>query len=126
MKRTTLIKALLFLSISFFTYSCYYDKEEQLYPVIDTNCDTSNVTYKNTISTMMASNCTSCHGANAVANGYKIDLTSYASIKANIDKIVNAIDHQPGFPPMPPTGAKMDACKIAQIKLWQTAGALNN
>lgn len=126
MKKTGILKTILFLLIFIFTYSCYNDSEEQLYPILNTNCDTSNVTYKNTISVIMGSNCTSCHGASALANGYKIDLSTYTLVQTNIDKIIGAVDHQSGFPPMPPTGAKMNTCKITQFKIWQKNGSLNN
>ena len=46
--------------------SCYYDSEEALYPVINSACDTTNVTFSGTIVSLLANNCLSCH-SNATA-----------------------------------------------------------
>jgi hypothetical protein len=107
--------------------SCYYDKEEILYPqgVCDTN---SAVTYSVSIAPVLNTNCnsTSCHGGSTPAAGIKLDV--YAGVKAVADngKLVGAVSHAAGFSPMPKNAAKISDCNIAKIKKWIAAGALNN
>jgi len=46
--------------------SCYYDNEENLYPELQQDCDTSNINFAGGIQPMLAANCFSCHSnANA-------------------------------------------------------------
>jgi hypothetical protein len=107
--------------------SCYYDKEEILYPqgVCDT---TSSITFSVSITPILSANCTSasCHGGNTPAAGIKLDV--YAGVKTVADngKLVGAISYAAGFSPMPKNGAKISDCNIAKIKKWVAAGALNN
>jgi len=107
-------------------YSCYYDNEEQLYPELSTNCDTTNVTYKATIAPLMANSCTGCHGANAASFGGNIDLRTYDNVKTNIGRILGCVQQLSGYSPMPKGGSKLSDCKINQLKKWNSDGATNN
>jgi len=40
--------------------------------------------------------------------------------------LAGAIEHTPGFTPMPQFGDKLSDCNIAIIKAWINNGALNN
>jgi hypothetical protein len=106
------------------TSSCYYDKEEILYP--DGVCDTANVTYSRSVTPVLSANCTSCHGGNTPSAGISLD--NYNGIKAVADngKLWGAVSHTAGFSPMPKNSAKMNSCNITKIKKWIDAGALNN
>ena len=42
--------------------SCYYDNEEELYPNGSAPCDTSNVTFSNSVMPVINQYCISCHG----------------------------------------------------------------
>jgi hypothetical protein len=104
--------------------SCYYDKEEILYP--QTACDTVTVTYSGSVVPVLLSNCTSCHGGSAPSGG--ISLTTYAAVKAQADngKLWGSVSHTAGFSPMPKNASKLTTCSLAKIKKWIDAGAPNN
>ena len=116
----------IFISIAVLTCilsACRYDVQP------NETCDTSNVTYSNTITSIInAYGCTSssCHGGNNPQAG--IRLTDYAGVKAKIDdgRLWGAINHQSGFIPMPENAGKMSQCDINKIKVWIDAGAPNN
>ena len=109
--------------------SCYYDKKDQIYPqAVISTCDTSNVTYTATVSTILTNNCNSCHGASANISGGGISLSTYAAMKPYITngKLINSILQNGQASAMPKNGAKLDACTINKIIVWINKGALNN
>jgi len=81
-------------------------------------CDTTNVTYSGTIAPIMASYCTSCHGATAVSDGDGIDLRTYNDVKSNIVRVYGAMSGDPDYMLMP-NGVKLDNCTILKVKIWQ-------
>jgi len=103
--------------------SCYYDKEETLYPFL--KCDTSHVTYSQTIAPILSTNCNVCHGSANPLGG--VILNSWASIQVVITngKLIPAIDHTGPFQ-MPKGGSMLPDCTIEKIKRWITNGAPNN
>ncbi|MDX1939772.1 MAG: cytochrome c [Saprospiraceae bacterium] len=105
-------------------YACTSDNEEDLFP--DSDCDAKNVTYSQTVTSIIQSNCLSCHSQNIQTAG--INLEGYNNIKVYAQNgfLYGAISHAPGFTPMPFGGAKLSACDIQKIKAWIDAGALNN
>jgi hypothetical protein len=108
-------------SVSF--SGCYYDVEEELYGF----CDTTNVTFSGTVNNLLTSyGCLGCHSGSAPSGGFV--LSSHAAVKAKVTdgRLVGAINHHPGFSPMPQGGAKMNQCDIDKIEAWVTAGAPNN
>ena len=121
MKNLTLFISLLFVVIF---SSCYYDVEEELYP---NTCNTSGVTFSGTVNPLLSSyGCLGCHsGAGAQGN---VNLEGYNNVKAKVTdgKLWGAINHQPGFSPMPQGGSKMSSCDISKIKAWIDAGIPNN
>ncbi|MCX6243160.1 MAG: cytochrome c [Bacteroidetes bacterium] len=103
--------------------SCYYDKEETLYPF--KACDTTNVTYSQTVAPIIATNCNTCHsGQNPTG---KINLDSWPSLTVSVNngKLVPAIEHTGPFP-MPQGGSKLSDCDISRIKKWISNGAPDN
>jgi len=103
---------------------CYYDIEEELY-----NCsvDPAAVKYSSTVSNILTSNgCTGCHSNTAPAGGF--NLSNYNGVKAAVSagRLYGAINHEPGFIPMPQGGGKINSCDIKRIKAWIDAGAPNN
>jgi mono/diheme cytochrome c family protein len=88
------------------------------------DCDTVNVTYNAVISPIIAANCLSCHGADTVFN-----FSNYASLSLYLDtnsqKLINNISYTSGYQSMPPSG-QLNACVVKKIKVWITAGYLNN
>ena len=113
------------LVVSF--YSCYYDNEQDLYPV-DPNaeCDTLNVTYSGTIVPVLQTQCNGCHSGTTPSAGIKTD--NYTDVKALVDngKLMGTIKQQPGYSPMPKGGNQLSGCDIAKFDIWIKQGALNN
>ena len=111
-----------------FLAGCYYDTRENLYPSLDNSCnDTIDVTYSSKIVPILNSYCISCHsGSNPSGN---INLTSYASVKAQVDnnnKLLSSIKQDGKASAMPKGGGKLDDCMIATFTKWINAGAPNN
>lgn len=107
--------------------SCYYDSEEALYPVINSACDTTNVTFSGTIVSLLANNCLSCHSnATAAASGNGIRLENYADVQTRATAIAGSIKQTGTYSPMPKNGGKIKACLITQFDLWVNKGMLNN
>jgi hypothetical protein len=108
--------------VAFIVSSCYYHKEDLLYP--PSSCDTSNVTYSTTIRGLLNSNgCLGCHIGGNPPGG--INLETHANVKIMVDngRLFGAINHFPGFRPMPDGGGKMSPCDINKVKAWIDAGA---
>ena len=109
--------------------SCWFSKWIQQGALnngcIDSNCDTTNVTYSGAIQIIMQTNCTGCHSATNASGGIKLD--TYADVKSTITsgRLYGSIIQSSGFKPMPP-GSKLTDCSIKKIKTWIDKGSLNN
>lgn len=122
-----LIKAFVGIVLTaFVAMSCNYDNEENLYPTIGKDCDTTNVTYSGTIAGIVSNNCNSCHGATYMTDGDRIRLDNYDGLKANLNDVIGAINHSPMKSAMPKNTAKLNDCKLKQFEIWNNAGAPNN
>ncbi len=111
-------RSLLIMFFCFTLVSCYYDKEEYLYPDDFANiCDTTNTTYTKDIAHIIDQNCVSCHGTSSPKAG--ISLTSYNEVKsvAQSGKLKGVINGEPGYSKMPPSGL-LDECKRNKINSW--------
>lgn len=108
--------------------SCYYDSEEYLYPQTSSPCDTTNVTYANSVVPIIQNYCLSCHSNSTASMGGNIKLEDYADVKLRADdhRLLGSVDHQNGYSPMPKGSKKLDECKVSIIRLWVNAGAPNN
>jgi hypothetical protein len=124
------IAALIFLfSILWLASGCYYDSEEFLYPQISNTCDTTNVTYSQSVVPLLENYCLSCHSNSmAPSSGGNIKLENYADVKIQADnhKLLGSVAHENGYSPMPLGASKLDDCKITTIRIWVNAGAPNN
>lgn len=105
-------------------YACTNDNEEDLFP--DSDCDTQNVTYSQTVAPIIQANCLVCHAQNIQTAGINMEGYNNVKIYAQNGFLYGAISHAPGFTPMPYGLAKLAACDIQKIKAWIDAGALNN
>jgi hypothetical protein len=106
---------------------CTYNKEEELYPNTGANCDTSSIRFSTIINSILQKyQCSFCHSS--VAPSGNISLATYNSVKVQVNngRLFGAINHQPGFSPMPQGGNKMSQCDINKVKAWIDAGAPNN
>jgi len=108
--------------------TCNYNKEEILYPNLTNSCDTTNITFKGKVVSILEANCLRCHGnAMANSNGGGIRLEDYADVKARMDRIYGSMAHQTGYIPMPKgMSSKIDTCQIKTFRIWMDAGGLNN
>lgn len=105
---------------------CYYDIEAELYQMNNTACDTTGVTYSNTVAPLMQAQCVSCHSASFASGNIALDTYSAVKTSALNGSLYGSINYSGGFSPMPQGGNKMNACSIQKIKVWVDAGAPNN
>lgn len=102
-------------------WGCYYDVEEELYPV-DPNCQTEALSYTGNIKQLVDTRCaiSGCH----VAGTGRVNLTTYAGVKQVAD---NGLMRQKVIveKSMPPSGP-LPSCEMLQIDAWLKAGAPEN
>ncbi len=118
MKKNFLFTCALFLVAGMLFWACGDDD--------DGSCNLSDITYTNSISTILETNCgdanNACHGSNS-SNG---SLATYDDAVAFVGfgRTVGAINHTSGFSPMPyPQGtAKLEQCDIDKIENWISNG----
>ena len=91
------------------------------------SCDTANVTYSVTISTILQNNCTGCHSGSA-PSGAGIDLTTYSNVLTQVKngKLWGDVSHSTGYNAMPVGGASLSVCDLNMISNWINKGAPNN
>ncbi|MFZ4522805.1 MAG: c-type cytochrome [Bacteroidales bacterium] len=112
--------------ILFFTFTltgCYYDKENELYPLAG-NCDTAGImTYSGSIAPIMVANCNTCHGA---GNASGVVTTNYdgLSVIAKNGMLWSSVNWEGAK--MPKGGDKLSACDLYKINKWVNAGSLDN
>ncbi len=89
-------------------------------------CNTNSFTYSGAIKNIISNKCQGCHSGATPQGG--IDLSTYNGVKSKADdgKLWGAINHLPGYSPMPKNGNKLSACELEQIQKWIAAGSLNN
>jgi hypothetical protein len=88
--------------------------------------DTVNVTYSLTVKNIITNKCQGCHSGGSPQAG--INLSTYAGLKAEADngRLWGAVNHNPGYSPMPKNGSKLSICELTQIQKWIGAGSPNN
>jgi hypothetical protein len=112
-----------------FITGCYYDNEEQLYPKLNKDCDTTGIGFAKSILPILQTNCYGCHSTREnAASGGGLDLENFQTIKQLVDGgfLYGSITHNPLNLPMPKDGNKLDTCAITKIKIWIDKGAQNN
>jgi len=103
--------------IMFTMHSCYYDNVEELYPQAP-SCDTTNVTYSNTVWPVINANCTSCHSGGFPSGNVRLSNYDEISAVAKDGRLLSVIRHEDGWSPMPKGGGKLPDCDIQQIETW--------
>jgi hypothetical protein len=108
--------------------TCYYDSVEYLFPEVNNQCDTTNITFALSVKPIFQNNCYNCHSNNTSSQGGNIKLEDYADVKRQADNghLFGALDHKTGYSQMPLGLPKLDSCKLAVIKKWIDAKAPNN
>lgn len=89
-------------------------------------CNENNFSYSSTIKIIIGNKCQGCHSGSNPQGG--IDLSTYHGVKAKVadGRLWGAINHLPGFSPMPKNGTKLSDCEITQFRKWINAGAPEN
>jgi len=109
--------------------ACYYDNEENLYPVLNDTCDTTGLTFSQKVLPVFRTYCYSCHStADFAASGGNINLEDFNTLKqiALAGTLMGALTHDPRFSPMPKGGNKLDTCSISKVSVWIEKGTLND
>ena len=91
----------------------------------NSTCDTTSATFT-LVRAIISNKCQGCHSGTAAAGG--IDLSTYNGVKAKVNdgRLWGAINHLPGYSPMPKNGNKLSDCEITQVRKWIEAGSPNN
>lgn len=114
-------KTLIYVLLTFTSFSCYFDKEDLLYE--DVMCDTENVRFSEEIMPIIRNNCATvgCHVQGGNGNGI---FENYDQIKSKVDngslreRVVVRRD-------MPPSGP-LDDCTVQHFRSWIENGAPDN
>ncbi len=90
-------------------------------------CDTTAFQFAADVQPILRTHCIGCHGGSGNAGGF-IFFDAYNGVKQQVDfgAFYPDITHAGGANPMPKNGSKLSDCKIAVIRKWIEAGALNN
>lgn len=70
---------------------------------------------------IISDNCTSCH-----ANGTSPQISDYATVSGNAEKILNSFSGSNGVQFMPQGGTAVNDSLIQKFKCWISQGKLNN
>jgi len=123
--RMTYAKLLLVLLIVLAT-SCYYDKEEILYPE-SANCTTPAIsTFSGTVLPLLNNRCNNCHAGSTPSGAIALDTHANVMKYVNDGSLMGSVNFASGYSAMPKNSGKMSACDIQKIQSWIDAGALNN
>jgi len=125
MKKVYLL-SITFLLILISFQSCYKDKAQKLYPTVAA-CDTANITYTNSVKSILDANCVNagCHNNNNPSGGYLLDNYNNTLLAIPNNKLINALKYvSGGSKNMPPSG-KISECEINKIQAWINQGSKN-
>lgn len=91
-----------------------------------TDCNTTSVTYSQTILPIINASCKGCHSGTSPDGG--ISYTNYTEIKESAlsGSLMGVVNHANGYVAMPYNQSKLSDCKIEQLTIWVNAGAPNN
>lgn len=124
--RHSLILIIAILAIALIS-GCYNKKADLIIP--NNDCDTTVVSYRSDITSILQQNCYMCHSADkyATAGGnYQLDMFSPLQRMVANGKLLKAINHAAGAVPMPYGGGKLSDCDIMKITAWVNRGARDN
>jgi len=122
----TLLKysACIIMLFAFFS-GCSFDKNELPQPASDCIVDAANISWDNSINSLIQQKCSiaGCHVTEA-EGGNGFDFRTYAGVKEKVnngtfsDRVFIVRD-------MPPDGSPaLSACELAQLKAWVDNGAI--
>ncbi|MCX7729417.1 MAG: hypothetical protein N2203_08100 [Bacteroidia bacterium] len=91
----------------------------------NSTCDTSTVTYTNSLKSIFDTYCVGCHNSSNMGGGYALDTYSGCVSCANSGRLLGAVKWQTGYSAMPKNGSKLNDCAIAKIQKWINSGKPN-
>ena len=103
---------------------CESQNEEDLFGMID--CDTTVVTYQNSIEPILRKNCYECHAINVATAGIIVEGYDNLILRINSGRFPGAVNHRPPYTPMPKDRGKLPDCDLAKINIWLNDGAPDN
>jgi hypothetical protein len=113
-------KCLIFIFLCVVVTACTYRNKEDI--LKNMSCNTTNITYTNTIKGILQSNgCEGCHAVGSTPPtliGY--DASKAAASQASF---IGCLKHIAPYSPMPKNGNKIDSCSINKIEAWIAAGS---
>lgn len=86
-------------------------------------CSSTIPTYTADIQPIMATHCTSCHGATNPADD--LDLSSYANVKEHVQhaRFWGSLEHKSKYEAMPQNAAKLPDSVLTKIACWAKNGS---
>lgn len=103
----------------FILQSCTSDSNDEIDLTNDST--TTEVTYRNSIKSIIDTNCISCHGT-PPTNNAPMSLNTYDQVKNAVESRNLISEIETGS--MPPVG-NLSSTQIQQIKSWQSSGFQN-
>ncbi|WP_291131352.1 hypothetical protein [Flavobacterium sp. UBA7682] len=121
MKKNTILISFLFLG-TVLVSSCTNDSSADLSDIDELD----EVTYTNTVKSIIDNNCIMCHAATPV-NGAPMSLTTYENVKQAVLNrgLLNRISRAQGEPGMMPNGGtRLPQPVIDQVQAWANQGLI--
>jgi hypothetical protein len=112
---------LVLLIVSLMCSSCYYDNEEYIYGD-NIECDTLGITYENFVADLMTLHCDACHNPGSPSGNIITSDYNDLLVIINNGKLHGAVNHLPGYSPMPKGGNKLPDCDISKLNSWLNDG----
>ncbi len=106
--------------------ACYRDNMEDLFPDSGGPCDTTNVSFSQSLMPVLDTYCTGCHSGSAPSGNISIENYDDVVILVQNGKLMGTIRHEKGYSPMPKGEYKLSACNIAKIEKWISDGMPDN
>jgi hypothetical protein len=119
-----LVLLVFFAGFGFAFSGCYYDKFQELHPMISTGCDSANATYSGSVNKIINTYCIGCHSGASASGGVMLDNYNNVKTQASSGMLMNALKGN-GVPSMPPN-THLDDCKTGSILHWIRTGMPNN
>jgi hypothetical protein len=110
------------IGVFFFSFIIFSCEKNNVAPVaLSGTCNVSNITYTNTIQSIISYDCAYSVSCHAAGSSYP-DLTTYAGLKEYADngQLYQQLFVSNRMPP--PPQPLLDVCTLAQIKAWINSG----
>lgn len=112
------MKKIIVIGVILFSFSsCYYDNQEELYPINPNDCKTANLTYDTDVKSIFDKSCavSGCH----IVGAQLPTLETYNDVKNNLNRVeIRALIEKS----MPPTGP-LNSCDQNKLTQWIADGA---